>query len=168
MTLEGKIASLYRMDEKARRRHANPWSGYSRFTMIPLIALAFWSRVWIGWWAIIPIAVVLLWAWLNPRIFPEPRSTDNWVSKGVLGEWVWMNRKKIPVPKHHLIVPNVLSAANAIAAVPFIWGLVVLEVWPTVLGGTVMFVSKLWFVDRMVWLYEDMKDTTPEYRSWLY
>ncbi|NJM71476.1 MAG: hypothetical protein HC862_15300 [Scytonema sp. RU_4_4] len=23
--------------------------------------------------------------------------------------------------------------------------------------------SKLWFIDRMVWLYEDMKDANPEY-----
>jgi hypothetical protein len=48
MTIESKIANLYRMDEKARRRHSNPWSGYSRFSMIPLIALAFWSRAWPG------------------------------------------------------------------------------------------------------------------------
>ncbi|MFW6105591.1 MAG: DUF6653 family protein, partial [Chloroflexota bacterium] len=26
MTLESKIADLFRMDEKARRRHSNPWS----------------------------------------------------------------------------------------------------------------------------------------------
>jgi hypothetical protein len=32
----------------------------------------------------------------------------------------------------------------------------------------VIMLGKLWFVDRMVWLYEDMKDATPEYRSWLY
>jgi len=40
MTLEGKIAKLFRMDEKARRRHSNLWSGYSRFSMVPLIGLA--------------------------------------------------------------------------------------------------------------------------------
>jgi len=168
MTLERKIADLYRMDEKARRRHSNPWSGYSRFSMIPLIGLAFWSRVWLGWWALVPIIIVLLWAWFNPRIFPEPKSTNNWASKGVLGEWVWMNRKNVPVPKHHLVMPNILSAISAIGAIPFIWGLVVLEMWLTVLGGIVIIISKLWFVDRMVWLYEDMKDATPEYKSWLY
>jgi hypothetical protein len=26
---------------------------------------------------------------------------------------------------------------------------------------------KLWFVDRMVWLYEDMRQEMPEYRDWL-
>ena len=168
MTLENKIANLFRMDERARRRHSNPWSVYTRFSMIPLIALAFWSRVWIGWWALVPIIVVLAWVWFNPRIFPEPKSTNNWASKGVAGEWVWKNRKEVPVPKRHLIVPNILSAVNAIGAIPFIWGLVILAIWPTVIGGIVMFISKLWFCDRMVWLYEDMKDATPEYKSWLY
>jgi len=168
MTLESKIANLYRMDEKARRRHSNPWSGYTRFSMIPLIGLAFWSRVWLGWWALVPIIIVLSWAWFNPRIFPEPKGTNNWASKAVLGEWVWMNRKKVSVPKHHLFMPNILSATSAIGAIPFIWGLVVLEIWPTVLGGIVIIIGKLWFADRMVWLYEDMKDATPEYRSWLY
>jgi hypothetical protein len=168
MTLERKIAELFRMDEKARRRHANPWSGYTRFSMVPLIGLAFWSRVWLSWWSLAPIIIVLLWVWFNPRIFPEPRSTNNWASKAVLGEWVWMNRKNVPVPKHHLLVPNILSVVSAIGAIPFIWGLVVLEIWPTVVGGVVIVISKLWFADRMVWLYEDMKDATPEYRSWLY
>jgi hypothetical protein len=136
--------------------------------MIPLIGLAFWSRVWLGWWALVPIIGVLAWVWFNPRIFPEPKSTNNWASKAVLGEWVWKNRKEVSVPKHHLLVPNILSAINAMGAIPFIWGLVILAVWPTILGGIVMIISKLWFCDRMVWLYEDMQDATPEYKSWLY
>ncbi len=70
--------------------------------------------------------------------------------------------------KQHLLVPNILSAINAIGAIPFIWGLVILEICPTILGGIVMIIRKLWFVDRMVWLYEDMRDATPEYGSWLY
>jgi hypothetical protein len=47
-----------------------------------------------------------------------------------------------------------------------IWG--ALAIWPTLLGATVVYLSKLWFIDRMVWLYEDMKNVEPEYRSWLY
>lgn len=168
MTLERGVARLFRMDESARRRHTNPASGYSRFSMIPLLGIAFWSRVWLGWWALIPIGAVLLWVWLNPRIFAEPRSTQNWASKAVLGEWTWMNRKKVPVPEHHRHIPNVLSAVAMIGGVIFVWGLVVLDIWPTLLGGTITVMSKLWFADRMVWLYDDMKYATPEYKSWLY
>ena len=168
MTLEQKIAQLFRMDETARQRHCNPWSVYSRFSMIPLLGLAFWSRLWLGWWSLVPIAVVLLWVWLNPRVFPRPESTRNWASKVVLGEWVWMNRKNIPVPDHHRYLPNILSAVSALGGLVFTWGVFFLEIWPATLGGVILVVSKLWFADRMVWLYEDVKDITPEYKSWLY
>ncbi len=168
MTVEQKIAQLFRIDEKARRRHSNPWSVYSRFSMIPLIGLAFWSRVWLGWWSLIPITMTLVWVWLNPRIFPEPKSTNNWASKVVLGEWVWINRKNVNVPEHHRYVPNILSAVAALGTIPFIWGLIRLEIWPTILGGVVIIISKLWFADRMVWLYEDMKNKSEEYKKWLY
>jgi len=136
--------------------------------MIPLIGLAFWCRIWLGWWSLIPIIMTLVWVWVNPRIFPEPKSTNNWASKVVLGEWVWMNRKNVNVPEHHRYVPNILSAVAALGTIPFIWGLIRLEIWPTVLGGVVIIISKLWFADRMVWLYEDMKNKTEEYKKWLY
>jgi hypothetical protein len=28
------------------------------------------------------------------------------------------------------------------------------------------YLGKLWFADRMVWLWENMADATDEYRSW--
>jgi len=40
-------------------------------------------------------------------------------------------------------------------------------VWATVAGTVVMMIAKLWFLDRMVWLFDEMKDTNDEYRSWL-
>ncbi len=49
-----------------------------------------------------------------------------------------------------------------------VWGIVTFSLWPTFLRGAVGYLGKLWFVDRMVWLFEDMKDAVPEYRSWLY
>lgn len=40
---------LMSMDDTSWGRHANPWSVYSRMTLLPLFALAVWSRVWIDW-----------------------------------------------------------------------------------------------------------------------
>src|SRR4030042_5095154 len=130
MVLEQKIAKAFKMDEKARRRHSNPWSVYSRFSMVPLLGIAFWSRVWLGWWFLVPVVIVLLWVWLNPRIFPEPKSTNNWASKVVLGEWIWMNRKKVAVPKRHRRMPNILSVLGAIGGIVFFWGMGFLHIWP--------------------------------------
>ncbi|KCZ71097.1 hypothetical protein ANME2D_03129 [Candidatus Methanoperedens nitroreducens] len=166
MTLERKIAQLFRMDEVTWLRHANPWSVILRNTVLPLLILAFWSRIWLGWWAIIPVTLALLWNWFNPRLFPPPESLDHWTSKGVLGERVWLNRDKVPVPKNHSIAPNILTTISALGMVFVIWGVVVLKIWPTLFGAMVVYLSKLWFLDRMVWLWEDMKDATPEYRTW--
>ncbi|MBW4554359.1 MAG: hypothetical protein KME59_00170 [Trichormus sp. ATA11-4-KO1] len=169
MTFERKVAGIFNMSETTWERHANPWSGWTRIiTGLPFLILAFWSRIWLGWWALIPIAIVVLWIWLNPRIFPKPRSTNNWVSKSVLGERVWLNRDKISVPQHHRRVPNILSAISALGGVLVIWGLVTLNIWITLLGTTSHYSGKLWYLDRMVWLYEEMKETNADYRSWLY
>ena len=89
------------MDDEVWERHANPYSGWSRVPVLSLLALAIWSRVWLGWWALVPIILIFVWIWFNPRLFPAPKSTDNWMSKGVLGERVWLNRKNVPIPTHH-------------------------------------------------------------------
>tara|TARA_B100000949_G_C14106799_1_gene376581 strand:- start:126 stop:617 length:492 start_codon:yes stop_codon:yes gene_type:complete len=143
---------LMGMDDATWRRHANPWSGWSRVATLPALALAIWSRVWIGWWALALVAAVLLWTWLNPRLFPEPRSLDNWMSRGVMGERIWLARKREPIPAHHARMANLLNALSALAMVPFAWGLWQLEIWPTVFGMAVSMLAKLWFVDRMVTL----------------
>jgi hypothetical protein len=166
MTLERKIARAFAMDGATWMRHANPWSGVLRLTALPAFIIAFWSRLWVGWWAVIPVALVILWTWYNPRIFAAPQSLDHGMSKGAMGERVWLNRDVVPVPVYHRTVPNILSAVAAIS-VPFIfWGVFVFDLWPTLFGTMLAYMSKLWFVDRMCWLWQDMKDATREYRSW--
>ena len=157
MTIERRIAALFRMDDAAWARHANPWSGWTRVaTGFPLIILAVWSRVWIGWWAILPVAATMIWLWLNPRLFPPPASTENWMSQGVLGERLWLNRDKRPIPQHHHLVPHVLSAIAATAGLAVVYGLVVLDAVVTISGALVAMLAKMWFIDRMVWIYRDM------------
>ncbi|NMC59535.1 MAG: hypothetical protein GYA51_09175 [Candidatus Methanofastidiosa archaeon] len=167
MTFERKISKSFKMDEDAWAKHANPWSGWTRTTGLPLLILAFWSRIWLGWACLIPIALSLIWIFINPRIFPKPKSTDNWMSRVVFGERVWLNRDKIPVPEYHKLAPNLLNALSA-SGLPFvIWGTYILEIWPTFLGITFVLLGKFWFMDRMVWLYEDMKHL-PEYGKFNY
>ncbi|GAB5407416.1 MAG: hypothetical protein Aurels2KO_56470 [Aureliella sp.] len=155
------------MNDAVWRRHANPISGWSRMPVMPLLALAIWSRVWIGWWSLLPIAVTVFWIWLNPRAFPVPKSTNNWMSKGVLGERVWLNRKMIPIPQHHARAATILAVLSGLGIIPFVLGLFQLDAWATVSGVAIIMLSKLWFLDRMVWLFEDMIDSHEEYRNWL-
>jgi hypothetical protein len=88
------------------------------------------------------------------------------MSRGVLGERVWLNRDRVPVPEHHRTVPHLLSVAGGMGAVLLIWGVATTTLSPTVVGILIVFASKLWFLSRMVWLYADMKHATPEYRAW--
>jgi len=167
MTLERKISPIFKLDEETWMRHANPWSGWTRFSVLPILIIAFWSRVWLGWWSLIPITISFLWGYVNPRIFSKPKSTNNWISKVVLGERVWLNRDKIPVTEHHRLLPNILSIIVGVGVIFIIWGVYKLEICPVLLGYILANLGKLWFMDRMVWLYEDMKNL-PEYRDWLY
>ena len=168
VTIEQKIASLFQMDDETWARHANPWSVWTRTTTLLLLIVAFWSRTWLGMWSLVPIACAIIWTWINPRLFKKPESTDNWASMAVLGERVWLNRKEIPLPKYHRLAPNILSSLSGIGALFVIWGVYTLDIWPTLFGAAIIYLSKLWFLDRMVWIYRDMKDATPEYASWLY
>jgi hypothetical protein len=167
VTLERKLAVAMSMDDPTWLRHANPWSVWSRASVLPLVILAVWSREWLGSWSWVAIAASVVWMWTNPRIFRRPQSMDNWASRGVLGERVWLNRDVVPVPQRHRIVPHVLNGVTAIGTAFVVWGLVALTVWPTLLGSVLIYCGKLWFLDRMVWLYEDVIAQNEQYRSWL-
>ncbi len=78
-------------------KHANPWSLITRF-----LILAVWSRVWLGWYSLIPIILLIIWTLVNPVIFP--------------------------------------------------------------IGTIFIYLAKMWFLNRMVWVYMEMKHH-PEYRQ---
>lgn len=159
---------LMLMDEKTWQRHAHPISIWSRvFLALPLLVLAVWSRAWIGDWWLIALAGAVGFIWLNPRMAPVPVHTDNWGAKAVFGERIWLNRKNVPIPAHHRLVPHLLSILSALGIPLLLWGLYALAIWPTLFGSMVIYLGKLWFVDRMVWLYEDMRDEHCEYEAWL-
>ena len=161
-------ARLFGMTEEIWERHANPWSGWTRIATLPLLLAAVWSVEWIGWGAVPVIAIVLVWAWLNPRLFPKPRTTDLWISRAVLGERLWVNRGALAIPPRHRAIPRALSVLAGLGGALALGGAIGNAIWPTVLGAVLVYAGKLWFLDRMVWLYEDLKDTDPRYRDWLY
>ena len=79
------------------RRHANPWSAWTRFAAIPAMILAVWSRVWLGWWALVPVAVVVVWLVINSVAFRPVDEPTAWVSKAVYGQQIWLTqRERVP------------------------------------------------------------------------
>lgn len=146
---------LMGMDDAIWARHANPWSGWTRMaTGLPLLTLAIWSRVWLGSGAFIAVIAAGAWIWLNPRVFPAPRSINNWMSKGVYGERIYLAHKA-DLPKHHQRAALVLGWLTLPGIVITAWGLSALW-WEGAVFGTVLaMLPKIWFVDRMVWIFDD-------------
>ncbi|WP_088243959.1 DUF6653 family protein [Calothrix rhizosoleniae] len=163
-----KLANIFHMTDTVWARHANPWSVWTRYGSLPLLIGAIWSRVWLSWGALIPTLVVILWIWLNPRVFPKPNTTRQWASKGVIGERIWLNQKQVPIPSHHHPVIAFTNTINAIGFGICVWGLWSLAPWPTVLGLSWVILGKTWFLDRMVWLCDEMAECHPQYQNWLY
>lgn len=156
------------MDEKTWQRHANPLSVYSRFTTLPLLSLALWSRTYLGWYALIPICIAIAWIWFNPRLFKAPEKTNNWASMGTFGERIYLNRKNEQLlPPHHLAVCRILICLQILGLPCWLYGLYSLNLWTLAFGTFWLMVTKAWFVDRMVWLYLDVKDSNANYQSWL-
>ena len=168
-TSEQRVAKLFRLEGDNWVRHANPVSVWTRFAILPVLALSIWSRDWIGWWCLVPIVLSLVFMVVNPLLFPKPRSTRNWASKAVLGERTWSERRAVPVPPQFSSAPlTVTYVIQAVGAVVLGYGLVRLDLVATVAGLVVLQTAKAWYLDRQVLLFEEMKTRHAAYAAWEY
>jgi hypothetical protein len=123
------------------KRHVNPWSGWSRMLSYPFLFLAIWYHNWIA------LIIVIVWYIANPFLFPEPESTDNFMSKAVLGEKLWTGKMRSKFP-------NVLNGFNGIFFVIALYASYTNMLWHVVYPAILSLTFKMWFLDRMVRLYE--------------
>ena len=101
----------------------------------------------------------------EPPCLRPPRSLDHWASRSVLGETaVGPGGNETSVACTHRVAPVVLSLISA-AGVPFlVWGLIVLDPWITAFGLAVQMAGKMWFLDRMALLCDDVSSAAEEVR----
>jgi hypothetical protein len=152
---EQAMIKAFGLTDEGWQRHANPWSVYTRIPIPAMLALAIWSRKWIGRRSVLPIVAVCAWTAVNPRAFPPPRSTDRWASQSVLGERLWTASRKQGTPTRRALAPIVLTGINTAGMAVLVRGLIILDPWMTATGLAVHMAGKNWFLDRMVWHYED-------------
>lgn len=150
------VARLFSMDDESWRRHANPWSVWTRIAALPFGLLAGWSRVWIGWWFLVPLALVVVWLFLNTRVFPAV-SDDGWAARGIYGERMWLEQPEL-MPTTHRVVLRLLMAVGMVGGAIMIWGVVLLSPWPSVLGLVVLIMGQVWRIDRMGLVYGEVRD----------
>ncbi len=163
-----KDKRIFGMTEQTWERHANPLSVWTRAATAPVLFVVVWSHTWLGWWSLLLVLFVAGWLIVNPRVFPKPRSTNNWGSKATFGERVWADRHKLKLPRHFLVLPWILVCVSGSG---FVLGLVACwfnAFWPAFCGLCLTYLGKMWFLDRMVWLYELQASEDPHLRQWLY
>jgi Family of unknown function (DUF6653) len=166
-TFQHRVAKLFGLEGDKWMRHANPWSVGTRFAVLPMLALSVWSRDWVGWWSLVPISLSVVFLVVNPLLFPPPRSTRNWASKGVFGERVYADRTEVEIPpQYRSPVPVIANVISAVGMGTLAYGLVVLDPLAVVAALVIQQTAKSWYIDRMVLLYEDMKTRDPEYARW--
>lgn len=146
---------LMSMDDATWARHSNPLSGWTRLTILPFLCFAVWSRVWLGWGAIWLILIVIVWTWVNPRLFGPPIHNHAWMTQAVLGERVWIDRDAIPIPAHHIRIGRILMIVAGIGVLVLIYAVWQLDLSWLIAGLVTSMGAKLWFLDRMVWLLAD-------------
>jgi hypothetical protein len=167
---DARLARLFGLHGDAWLRHANPVSVWTRFAVLPLLALSIWSRDWIGWWSLLALAASIVFMVVNPVLFPPPASTRNWASRAVFGERVLNEAASAELPRQFRStrVTHVTYAFQVAGLAQLAYGLVELDVVATVAGLLLLQCAKAWFLDRMVLLFEDVKARHPEYAAWEY
>jgi hypothetical protein len=148
-------------------RHANPWSVWTRYAAFPFLIAALWSSHAIGWWSLLPTALVVVFLVINPRLFAAPRSTRNWASMAVLGERVWLMEGRRFLPDQGRGVFYAMMAASIISVPALAFGVYSADIPLTMVAMLAILIGKTWFNDRMVWLFSVRKDQNPIYASWL-
>jgi len=142
------------MKDETWYRHANPISGLTRILTLPFVFISIWfmqdflNDPLSFWYPLALLVGVGVWAWVNPRIFPKPKTYDNYLSRGVLGEKLWTELpKRLDAP----LILNLLSGFFALGAVYFAF---IKGFWAMMFFGSTSFLLKMWFVDRVVILYD--------------
>ena len=85
-------------------------------SVLPLPVASTGSRVWLGWWCIVPLLLSVIWLFINPIFFASPRSTST-----------------------------------------LVYGLIALDAVATVTGVLTVEGGKLWYLDRMALLFDEVE-----------
>ena len=84
----------------------------------------------------------------------------------MLGERIWAEGDKESMPaQFRSYAPTVAQLYQVLGVAALAYGLIVLNPLVTVLGVLIVQGGKVWYIDRMVLLFDGMK-TDPRYAAW--
>lgn len=79
---------------------------------------------------------------------------------------MFSNRKNVPIASHHLPVIWFLYIVQFTGLAFICLGLYFLDMWSTIMGLVMVYLGKSWFLDRMVWIYQET-NSDPNYLEML-
>lgn len=118
------------------RRHANPWSAWTRLLSTPLIYVPFWNHSWLQGLA------VAAWFVVNPFLFPEPSDPSAWAARAIRGERQWMKQ-------HRHGASTAIQAIGSVALLGGCYTAFQHMLWPTLASALAVIAGNTWFLHRM-------------------
>ena len=129
-------------------QHSNPWSVITRFLAFFFLIPAVWYH---HLYVVGGLVLILI---ISTLLFPKPKSTDNWLTKSVLGEQMWLAKDTFNIV--HIVIGIVAYIILLIAAFNHLVAL-------TIIFFVGIFGWKILFIYRMVHYYEEHSDKESGY-----
>lgn len=83
------IARVFGMSDRVWARHQSPWSVWTRAAILPVATVLIGAGEGLGPTRGAALAALVVFAWINPRLFPPPRDPTTWSARAVRGERRW-------------------------------------------------------------------------------
>lgn len=144
------VTQLSKMSDVMWRRHANPWSVWTRLLSTPLIYLPFWNHSWKQG------LVVAIWFVINPFLFPEPKNKESWGARAIRGEARWAKQ-------HPQDTALAVQSVGTIAALGGLYAASRHRLALTVTSAVTVMLCNAWFLDHMAKTY----GAAPERDAWV-
>jgi hypothetical protein len=154
MAVEAPLSARTVLPEGVWKRHANPWSGWSRAATTPVLVYALYHREWRV------VTTALVWLLLNPAAFPPPETTNAWMTRGVLAERAWLRAGKGTVG---FSWPNVLNLVSGVATLYVGWATFRRRPVHTIVATALVMGTKLLWIQEIIGLtdvdgFDDLAD----------
>jgi len=131
------------------RRHLHPASGWSRVVLGFALPFALWHHAW-AWLGVLAVGIAT-----NPFWFPPPKKLDNFMSRAVLGERVWIETAGFGAKAG-------LYAAGAVLFAALAWTLWTRRLAPGAGLFAAIVAFKAWFLVRVSHLPRRAPDATEQ------
>ncbi|WP_123621946.1 DUF6653 family protein [Halorubrum sp. CSM-61] len=148
-----------RLEERFWKRHSNPKSGWSRTALTPVLLYAVYHRKWRL------AGAAVLFALVNPVLFPPPADDDAWMTRVVLAERWWTRERKAGLLDRSY--PNGLNLLNVPVSIYAFLAAYRRRPVRAGVAGAVSMALKFWYVGALVRRYDaaESRDETVESRD---